>query len=444
MDAWKIISQLLGLQDVTFEDVKLYKKKHEAVFIVRQKVDSSHCSECGLKLGVMHDWQLREIQGPPMGIYSKVVIKLFYPRAFCELCCKNKPAYVPWLHPKFKSMTCGFAEIAGRLMEETTCEAASRVLKSTSRKLWDLDQWRMQLMLERMRLPKDIDISLLSADEVHFKTVRNKKRVSLFSKHYEIKYITNLVSYGDAKVLFNAPGRDSNALEGCLGVLSEGQKMAVESFAVDMHDPFIKVVKENLPNAEISVDRFHLTQQINKCFDKVRRTELSAATGKHSFFIEGMLAPSRRFVLIERSPEKNLTKSENKMLEKLRKLNENIHNAMLLVESFHRLLDKKSVKSFRSALSAWYWLVRESELKSFRKFARTIRKYRSNIESYITSHLTTAVSEGINNKIKVIKRMGYGYHNERSFMNKIMQRCGYLNHSYINTDDLLYGVPNPK
>ncbi|MBK9323911.1 MAG: transposase [Bdellovibrionaceae bacterium] len=51
--------------------------------------------------------------------------------------------------------------------------------------------------------------------------------------------------------------------------------------------------------------------------------------------------------------------------------------------------------------------------------------------------------EGLNNKIKVLRRMGYGYTNEVSFMRKILQRCGYLNHLSINTDEFFFKWPNP-
>jgi transposase len=66
-------------------------------------------------------------------------------------------------------------------------------------------------------------------------------------------------------------------------------------------------------------------------------------------------------------------------------------------------------------------------------FARLVRKYPLNIETYIRSHLTTAVSEGINNKIKVLKRVGYTYTNEVSIQNKILQRCGLINSRNIDT-----------
>ena len=87
---------------------------------------------------------------------------------------------------------------------------------------------------------------------------------------------------------------------------------------------------------------------------------------------------------------------------------------------------------------------RSTIYEPFLKFAKTIRKYRRNIEAYISSRLTTAVAEGLNNKIKVLRRMGYGYTNAVSYCRKILQRCGYLNHLSINTDEFFYRVPEPR
>jgi transposase len=208
-----------------------------------------------------------------------------------------------------------------------------------------------------------------------------------------------------------------------------------------MHDAFISVIKTECENANICIDRFHLAQKANEAFDKVRRSEFKKAKETNDKLSRNMLEPHRRFILMAR--EKDLSKSEQKLLDKLRKHNESIHVSMLLVEYFHKALDKKNVKSFRSILKTWYQLVRESELEPFRKFAKLIRKYRRNIEAYIESRLTTAVAEGLNNKIKVLKRMGYGYTNPLSFCRKILQRCGFLNHLSINTDEFFFRWPNP-
>ena len=264
-------------------------------------------------------------------------------------------------------------------MEEITCEAVARLLGCNSKTLWSVDQWRMKHMKQNLKLPKDMDVTLLSADEVHCKTKRNKKRTNKNPKKLDIQFITNLVCYTNSKVLYNAVGRGSNSLKDAMSVLSKGQKLAVEYFAVDMHEPFIQAIKSECPNANICVDRFHLTQLMNKTFDKIRKKELKLAEENEDQFTLGMLAPSKRFILLERN--KNLTKQEGRLLEKLRDLNKNINNSMLIVEYFHRLLDKKNVKEFRKGLGDWYSLVRESKLTEFKKFALQIIKYRQYIEA---------------------------------------------------------------
>lgn len=441
MDFSRIIIEFLGIQDVVIEDIKLFKKDLRAEIVVRQKRDECYCSKCGLQFSGIKEWVLKKIKAPSQGIFQNCTLKFWQLRGFCEDCNRSSVARVDWIHPKFESMTCGFAEIAGRLMEEITCEAVSRVMKSDSKLMWSLDQYRMEVMLQFLRLPKDIDVSYLCADEVHFRSVKNKNRKGLFAKRRTPEFITNLVCPSEGKVLFNAKGRDSAALTTALTVLSPGQKLAVEKFAVDMHDPFILSIKSHCPNAEVVIDRFHLAQKINEAFDQLRKSEFKKARQNKDPLSENMLEPHRRFILMARDAD--LSKSEMKLIDRLRLANKEINCGMMMVEYFHKALDQKKVQDFRKVLARWYQLCRNVRLEPFLKFAKTLRKYRKNIEGYITSRLTTAVIEGLNNKIKVLKRMGYNYSNEVSFMRKILQRCGYLNHLSINTDEFFFKWPNP-
>ncbi len=441
MDLSRIITELLGIQDVVIEDVKLFKKSLKAEFIVRQKRADCYCSRCGLQFYSVKEWVVKKLRSPPMGPFHSCVIKFWQMRGFCEDCKASSVAKVDWIHPKFQSMTCGFAETAGRLMEEITCEGVSRILSSDSKLMWSLDQHRMEVMLQFMKLPKNIDTSYLCADEVHFKTVPVKDRRGLFAKKWKPSFVTNLVSPSEGKVLFNGAGRDSAALRTAMTVLSPGQKMAVEQFAVDMHDPFISVIKSDLPNAQVVIDRFHLAQKINETFDTLRKSEFRKARDQKNHLVRDMLEPHRRFILMSRDVE--LSKSEMKLIDKLRLANKEINCGMLLVEYFHKALDQKKVSDFRKVILRWYELCRNTKLEPFLKFCKTLRKYRKNIEAYIESRLTTAAIEGLNNKIKVLKRMGYHYTNETSFMRKILQRCGYLNHLSINTDEFFFKWPNP-
>lgn len=441
MDITELLTTALGLQEVIVEKHRFNKETRKIEFWIRQKREGACCYHCRRPLFGIHQWRQRQLKGPALGAFNDVVIYFFQVQGACDFCQRVRLAHAPFIHPKFKNLTTAFAETSCRLMEEITCEAVGRLVVHHSKQLWKLDQWRMQKMKESkkyLRLLELTEIRLASADEVHMRTIKPKKN-KLDKQEWERKFITNLVCYNNSKVIANAAGRDARALKKCLRQLTEPQRLAIEYLAVDMHDPFINVATKMCPNASIAIDRFHLAEQLNKRFDEIRKAEFAKAREADDKFQEKMLSGSKRFILVER--EKDLSKSDMKDLLRLRELNKNINTAMLLVEYFHAILDKKNVKSFRKGLQLWYGLVKESGLKPLKDFAKLVRKYRLNIETYIRSHLTTAVSEGLNNKIKVLKRMGYGYTNEKSFMNKILQRCGFLNSTYINTNSWFWEIP---
>ena len=432
----EIIIKAIGLQDVTIEEIKYFESLLKIEIFVRQIKEKCRCHKCKSPITYVHEWKRRDIYGPPIGVFVEVIIHLKQLRGVCLICDGQvKSSFIEFVHPQFSNMTLSLCEHAGRMMEEITCAAVARLLRLNPKTMWDLDQWRMKKMKAFLKLPADIDLNFMSADEVHFRSLPKKDSIT----KREIKFATNLVCYKESKVLSNAMGRRGSSLRQCLNVLSEPQRLSIHFFAVDMHDPFIKVIRKLCPNAEVCIDRFHLAEAVNKAFDSVRKSEFKKARESNDKFQQNMLCPHRRFVLVER--EKKLNMKDLGMLEKLKKINNNIFNGMILVEHFHKILDKTDVIEFRKSLTLWYYLVRESNLAAFRKLAKTIRKYRLSIESYIKSKLTTAVSEGLNNKIKTLKRMAYGYTNEESFLNKILQRCGYLNSRFINTTNWFWKLP---
>ena len=218
MDMYKVIIEFCGLQGVFIEDVKQFQRSLSCVITVRQKEKGLVCHECGGAIKKIRDWHLKELKGPPMGIYQKVSIKLWQARGICESCNKKRMSLCPFIHPACTSMTCGFAEVAGRMMEELTCEATARLLRTNTMTLWNLDQWRMQFMFQFLELPKDIDLTMLCADEVHFRST-TLPRKTLASKTRDIHFITNLICWRSSKVLMNAPGRDSLSLKNCLSLV---------------------------------------------------------------------------------------------------------------------------------------------------------------------------------------------------------------------------------
>lgn len=443
MDVSDLIIDAVGLQDVNLESYKTDKSELKVELWVKQKRETCRCAKCGGQLFNVKDYRQRTLRGPPLGAYKEVLIYYSYLRAVCDT-CQGKPqmAKIIGTHPQFQNMTVAMVEVSGRLMEEITCEAVARILKTNPKTMWDLDQYRMKRMFSDFKLPVDLDISHMSADEVHFRTIQNEKRDSPFSEFNTKSFLTNLVCSKVAKVVANAQGREAQSLANCLKVLPKETRKKIEYFALDMNAGYFKAVTKLCPNAEIAVDRFHLVQNLNETFNEVRKEEFKKAQKRKDDFQIGMLEGGRKFLFMKR--DQVFSTEEENLLGKLKMLNDNINSAMLIVDYFHNVLDQKGISKFRKKLKNWYLLVRDSKIKIFKKFALQVRKYRMNIEAYIKSGLTTAISEGLNNKIKVLKRMGYGYTNIESFQLKILQRCGFINSTFMDTTSWHWHYPHPQ
>lgn len=434
MDVSNLISQVLGFQGLKYTSYVSCSDFQSLKVFADMERTQKNCISCGFPGLHNHGWRRKTVQTPPLGIYNQVFVDIRFERLKCPVCNCVQSHMPSGIHNKFDTFSTSFVETAGRLMEETTCAASARLLACNAKTLWSMDNYRTKLLKKYFQLPTDLDVSKLSADEVHFRTQKNINRSDPFSARWDIRFITNLVVTKHAKIIANHRARNDISLKNCLNKLSQDQLSKVKFFALDMHPGFMRVAQKMCPNANICIDRFHLVQKLNDAFDLVRKNELWKAKKINDSFQAVMLSPGRRFMFLERNS--HLSIEEENMLGKLKLINAPIHHAMLIVDYFHKVLDEKFIGPFRSKLAQWYQLVRESKNKHMLKFAFLVRKYRVNIENYIKSNLTTAISEGLNNKIRVLKAMAYDYSNEESYMNKILQRCGFLNSKCMDTTPL--------
>ena len=171
MDISHLIISALGLQDVVLEKFEENKNTLELKISARQKKETCRCHHCGSSILYCHEWKERQIKGPPLGAFLYVTITLYQLRGVCHICNDRvRSAKVTFTHPYFQNMTMALSELAGRLMEEMPCGAVARWLGLNSKTMWDLDQHRMKIMKPIMKLPEKIDLSKMSADEVHFRT----------------------------------------------------------------------------------------------------------------------------------------------------------------------------------------------------------------------------------------------------------------------------------
>ena len=91
-----------------------------------------------------------------------------------------------------------------------------------------------------------------------------------------------------------------------------------------------------------------------------------------------------------------------------------------LKESLREIWMQVSKEKAEQVLKDWVQQAQDSKVPLLQKFAATLHAHRSGILSWYDHHISTGKIEGINNKIKTMKRQAYGYRDEKFFELKIL------------------------
>jgi transposase len=186
---------------------------------------------------------------------------------------------------------------------------------------------------------------------------------------------------------------------------------------------FLSSTKAYATNALIVLDHFHVKKYLNDALDSVRKEELRKARKENNDELSHVLHCNQRFILMQ---SKN-SKRKQDVLNKLAELNERLYHAMLLKEQFLAVYKAKNQKTAGTNLKEWIVAALKSKISPFVELGNKFFRKRHFILNYFVCNITTAISEGINNKIKRLSRMAYGFRDVYYFLLKIHQHCGLLN-----------------
>lgn len=173
-----------------------------------------------------------------------------------------------------------------------------------------------------------------------------------------------------------------------------------------------------------------MIQKANKTIDQVRRDELSKARRNKDESLVALTNCKKRFILLKK--KSNLTNRQAVSLDKLCEINKPIYRAMILKEDFSQTYECETLKEAEEHLYDWIDRALFSGLEPFFNLACSVLDKMEYILNWFKRKISSAISEGFNNKIKRLKRMAYGYKNIEYFKLKIHQHCGYLNPRRFN------------
>jgi len=176
----------------------------------------------------------------------------------------------------------------------------------------------------------------------------------------------------------------------------------VEEVSVDMWGGFPNVITKVFPNAKIVIDRFHVMKVVNRDLNKLRRAA-------------GITDRCSKYLLL--SNRVNFNPEQLDKLELTLKKSECLRIAYEMKENFRRIYETNlTVKKGQQKLKEW---LNQAQV-FFRESASTIENHLEGICNYFLNRTTSGVMSGINNRIKLIMRQGYGFSNFNNFKNLVL------------------------
>jgi transposase len=221
------------------------------------------------------------------------------------------------------------------------------------------------------------------------------------------------IVYTETEILETMTGKQSIDLQALLkrfpGI---GQ---IQSVCMDMCRSFADAVRKALPQAEIVLDRFHIIKLLNKKLDKLRIKQYAKLdTTKQEGF------KSIRFLLFKE--RKGLLIYEKRLIKDYLQLNQEMKEIYWLIQDFRKILFGSTgwqPSDVSNRLMNWC----DQARKYLKTFVKVLESWWDEVVNACLYSLNNGHAEGVNNKIKLVKRMGFGFRNRLNFKYRIQAAC---------------------
>jgi transposase len=354
------------------------------------------CHVCGTRAGRIHDGDKRSLRDLPVG-RTRVWIGCSFRKVYCPTCGRVRIEDLEFFEA-YQRVTRRLARYIHELCRMLTVQEVADHLGLGWKTVKQIDK----AFLEKTYGQTDYrDLTVLAVDEI--------------AVHKGHRYMTVVLDYLTGRVVWVGADRTGDTLGAFFQGMTEAQKQRLQAIAMDMWDPYIQAVKTHVPHVKIVFDLFHVVAAFNKVIDKVRNDEYRKAAQKDKAVFRGA-----KYLLLKN--KKNVRKrSQREQLRQLLQLNQTLSTVMILKDLLKQIWRYRYRGWAHRRLAEWCALARTVGHPDVTQFARRLENYRYGILNHCQYPIHTGKLEGVNNKIKVIKRKAYGFHDDRYFSFKIIQ-----------------------
>lgn len=394
----KLLSELLNLESV---QVTKYKNLPQIGLILHTEVLSqeANCTRCRNKSQRVHQNHRSLIKDLPISGHS-VYLEINRRQFKCEFCQKPFSEELNFVKKRRK--------YTSRLAMEIVRQVLADDIKTVAQNN-DISAEEIETMLKdkaiELKLEKPSNLKKLGIDEIALVKGQGK-------------YCAVLVDLENSKVVDILEERSQEKIMSVLTSWGTEVLEAIEYVTMDLWKPYKSLVKKLMPNAEVVADRFHVMKQINEELDKQRKDERrEVQTEKSQKKKEKKLSglSNSKYALLKN--ECNLNEKQQEKLKEVKILYPTLSNMHKLKEKFREIFETNQ-DGLTGLLKISDWLIEAGEY--YPKSKKTIVRWLGEIIPYFDERISNGVVEGINNKLKLIKRSAYGFRNFDNFRDRVL------------------------
>ena len=367
-----------------------------SVYVLEGEIENpctEYCFNCNCVMHV-HSRQTRSLRHIPFG-NTLTELRFIQNRYFCQHCHATRNQLIPF-KAKEHFITTELESYAGKLLAfGLTNKEVSEITGLNKNIIKAID-------LKRLKDLYTIDGETLIAPEEQARFLG----VDEFKLHNGHKYATVIVNLENGHILWIAHGKKKEVVFSFIEHVGEEWMDGVEAVACDMNSDFQEAFEEKCQHIQVVFDYFHIIKNFN---DKVISETREGEQGK---VIEKSGEIFRRNEVVRKTGYIDLYESlirENKLLFTVDLIKEKLSAAYALTDEV----------KMAGAVSEIMALCHGTGNDHFLWFERLLDRHFEGIIAHATYKISTGRLEGINNKIKTLRRQGYGYPDDDYFFLKL-------------------------
>jgi transposase len=354
------------------------------------------CSGCGFMVTSIHDVEERWVRELPL-FAADCWLLVHRVRVLCPL-CGPKLEDLPWLE--------AYARVTRRLADSVARLCKVLPLKHVAAE-YGLN-WKTVKAIDKEYLngtlgPPDLEgLEQIVMDE--------------FAIQKGHRYATVILEPATRRVLWVGRGRAREDIRPFFELLGPERCRKLKAVAMDMNAAYAEELKVHCPQAQVVYDLFHVVVKYGR--EVIDRVRVDEANRLRQDKPARQLIKGSRWLLLK-NPD-NIQKKEDRVrLRELLEANRHLMSVYVMKDDLKGLWDYRLPGAAMNFWRSWYARAAHSRIAPLIAFAKKLRGYLPGILSHCRWPLHTSVLEGVNNKIKVLKRMAYGFRDDTYFFLKI-------------------------